>query len=120
MTSIIHKQNGITVQEITHEGILIRDVQDIIDLMSDSSVRKFIIRKENFHQDFFDLRTGIAGDILQKASTYRISIGIVGDFNNIQSKSLRDFIYESNKTGQILFKDSVDEVLTNFLKETEL
>lgn len=120
MARIIHKHNGITVQEINHEGILIKEVQDIINLMSDTSVRKFIFRKENFHQDFFDLKTGIAGDILQKASTYRIGIGIVGDFKNIQSKSLSDFIYESNKTGQILFKDSVDEVLNIFFKETEM
>ena len=117
MTRITHKHNGIIVQEITHDGILIKDVQDIIDLMSDSSVRMFIFKKENFHSDFFDLKTGVAGEILQKASTYRISIGIVGDFNNIESKSLRDFIYESNKTGQILFKESSDQVLRIFFRE---
>ena len=53
---------------------------------------------------------------LKKASNYRIRIGIVGEFKNIKSKSLRDFIFESNKTEEIVFKENIEEVLEIFGK----
>ena len=78
-------------------------MQDALDLMADcdyQGARKIIVHKENIVQDFFDLKTGLAGEILQKFSTYRISFAIIGDFSNIGSKSLSNFIYESqNKSG---------------------
>ena len=52
--------------------------------------------------------------MLQKASNYRIRIGIVGNFKNVASRSLRDFIYESNVHEEVLFKESVEEVLEIF------
>ena len=40
---------------------------------------------------------GIAGEILQKFSNYRVRLAIVGDFTKFTSNSLHEFIYESNK-----------------------
>lgn len=45
----------------------------------------------------------MAGDILQKYTNYQVKIAIVGDFEVYGSKSLRDFIYESNKGSQVFF-----------------
>ena len=42
---------------------------------------------------------------------------IVGDFKDIRSKSLRDFIYESNKTGQIVFKENIEEIIDILRKD---
>ena len=39
----------------------------------------------------------MAGEILQKFSNYRVRLAIVGDFTPYSSKSIKDFIYESNK-----------------------
>ena len=61
-------------------------------------------------KDFFDLKNGIAGEILQKFSNYRVSLIIVGDFSKYASKSLNDFIYESNKGRHINFVASTTEV----------
>ncbi len=33
----------------------------------------------------------------------------IGDFRDIKSKSLRNFIYESNGTGQVLFIGTIEE-----------
>ena len=41
--------------------------------------------------------------ILQKFVTYQMRIAIIGDFSVYSSKSLRDFIYESNKGQHIFF-----------------
>jgi len=59
--------------------------------------------------DFFDLKTGFAGEILQKFSNYKVKLAIIGDFSSFTSKSLRDFILESNKHGHINFVSTIDE-----------
>lgn len=96
------------------DKILISEVQDVLDLMANcdyQGARNIIVRKEHITPHFFDLRTGIAGEVLQKFSTYRIKLGIVGDFSKYESKSLRNFIYESNKTGRIIFGVSLEEII---------
>ncbi|HNY17843.1 MAG TPA: DUF4180 domain-containing protein [Treponemataceae bacterium] len=110
-----HRKNGISVIELIDESVIIGETQDLLDIVSDYSIKSIILKKENISEDFFDLSTGFAGEILQKASNYRIRLGIVGDFSNVESKSLRDFIYESNLAKRIVFKPTIEEILRIFL-----
>ncbi len=108
----INKINGSFIANIDCDEVIINNVQDALDLMADCGYkgsRKIIIHSKNIVPEFFDLRTRIAGDILQKFSNYNVDLAIIGDFSNPTSKSLRDFIYESNKLGRINFVDSLDE-----------
>lgn len=91
---------------------LINSVQDALDLLGNSDylgARKIIIEEKHLSPKFFDLKTGLAGEILQKFSNYRMQLAIVGDFTKYKSKALQDFIYESNKTGRVLFLNTMDE-----------
>ena len=109
-----HGEEGNHVAEIKAEGKIITEPQDVLDIMADcyfNGTNRLVMRKENIAEDFFDLKTGIAGEILQKFSTYGASLAIIGDFNDVKSKSLRDFIYESNKTGRINFVASLEEAI---------
>ena len=65
---------------------------------------------------FFELKNGMAGEILQKFSNYRVRLAIVGDFSRYTSKSINDFILESNKTGHINFVPTVTEALLKLSK----
>jgi hypothetical protein len=106
-----------TVAVIENEGLLITEVQDALDLMVNagySGAGCIIIREEHLSEDFFNLRSGLAGEILQKFSNYRMKLAIVGDFSKYQGKSLRDFIYESNKTGRIIFTDTIEKAIETF------
>ncbi len=108
------KIKGRYVAEIISDKIEISNVQDALDLMAScdyQGARNIIINKKNITPDFFDLKTGIAREILQKFSTYDVKLTIVGDFSKYTSKSLKDFIYESNKTGRISFVNSVNEAI---------
>jgi hypothetical protein len=103
--------NDTLLAEIISDKIEIKNSQDAIDIMMNcvyQGAEKIIIRKENLIPDFFDLKTKIAGEILQKFSTYRVKLAIIGDFENITSKSLKDFIHESNKAGNISFVNSLE------------
>lgn len=62
--------------------------------------------------DFFRLRTGFAGAMLQKFTNYNLRVAIVGDISAYTEKSLplRDFVHESNRRGQVRFLPSDAEL----------
>ncbi|GEN71727.1 DUF4180 domain-containing protein [Chryseobacterium lathyri] len=114
MEIIAHSVNEIKIAEIVSADIIIRSAQDGLDLLGNiyyQGFDKLIIYEENLTPEFFDLKTKIAGDILQKFSNYRMSLAIVGDFEKYQSKSIRDFIFESNKTKHINFSETLENAL---------
>lgn len=102
-----------TVAEIAAEGIIINATSDALDILGNAyygEFEKIILHEKNIIPEFFDLKTKLAGDILQKFSNYRMKLAIVGKFDS-DSKSLADFIFESNKLGTILFVNSVEEAI---------
>jgi hypothetical protein len=108
----ISEINGNKITEIISDKILIRKTQDALDIMAESNYRsswKIIMYEKNIISDFFDLKTGIAGEILQKFSTYNVQLAIVGDFTKYPGNSLKDFIFESNRLGRINFVNSTSE-----------
>lgn len=112
--------NGIKIAMVSEEGIAINGVQDAIDILGNSyylRASKIIIRKENIVPEFFDLKTKIAGEILQKFSNYSAQLAIVGDFSEYASKSLKDFIYESNKNRMINFVGTMEEAIEKLSKK---
>ncbi|HKL86097.1 MAG TPA: DUF4180 domain-containing protein [Treponemataceae bacterium] len=111
-----YRFNGVSVIEIIDDGIVLDGLQDLLDIVSDYSIKKIIFRKHNINENFFKLETGFAAEILKRITAYKISIGIVGDFEEIENISLRDFIYESNEEKQMLFKKTVKEVLRVFCR----
>ena len=93
----------------------IDSVQAALDLMA---IARYLgdcdamaVCKESLSEDFFDLKTCFAGDVLQKFSNYRFKFAIVGDFSAYSSKALRDFIYECNKGNLVFFKSLLEEAL---------
>lgn len=120
MNIITHDINQTKIAEIISDEIIIRSPQDSLDLLGNlyyQDFDKIILHQSSLTPDFFDLKTGLAGEILQKFSTYRIRLAIVGDFSVYTSKSLNDFIYESNKGRQIAFVGSVEEALNDVHRE---
>jgi hypothetical protein len=105
--SIDQKGNS-KVAIIESSDIVISGVQEALDLMATVSYtddcNKILINKSNITEEFFDLKTRLAGEILQKYTNYHVKIAIVGDFEGYDSKSLKDFIYECNKGKQVFFQ----------------
>lgn len=112
---IINIKENINVVKIEDERILIFDEQSALDvfmsLAYETGENRFIISKDNIIEDFFDLRTKIAGGILQKIINYRMKLAIIGDFSKYKSRSLRDFIYECNSGRDIFFFENESEAL---------
>ena len=72
---------------------------------------KLAIEKEALAESFFDLRTGLAGEVLEKFVQYRVQVAIWGDYSGYASKALKDFIRESNRERAVFFADSREEAL---------
>jgi len=108
--------NNIVIAELTNDNFIITEVQDALDLISDlgtDDCNRIIIRESNLIKDFFSLKTGLAGEILQKFSTYGVKLAIAGDFSKYRSTALKDFIRESNRGNQVFF---VDDIKTAFAR----
>lgn len=109
-----YEQNGVRIAALSGTDPQILSVEDAVDLLGNADyngAKRLIVMQSQLHPDFFKLKTGLAGEILQKFSNYRMKLAIVGTFEAISSKSLRDFIYESNKQGQILFLSSMEAAI---------
>ncbi len=114
----ISEKDGLRFAEIKSEEIILSNLDDALDLIADcgyNGADAMMVSSENIAPGFFDLSTRIAGEILQKYTQYNMRLAIIGDFSNVESKSLRDFIRESNKQGRILFVNSPEEALGMFI-----
>ncbi|MGW5955110.1 DUF4180 domain-containing protein [Bacillus mycoides] len=98
---------GINIAVVRNDTVLISGIQSALDLMAtvqyEADSKRIAINKSLISESFFDLKTRLAGDILQKFINYSVKIAIIGDFSMYNSKSLKDFIYECNKGKDIFF-----------------
>ncbi len=109
--------NDTKIAEVISDELIIKTTDDGLDLLGNiyyQGFDKLMLYEKNITPDFFDLKTGIAGEILQKFSTYRVSLAIVGEFD-YASKSIKDFIYESNKLGHINFVNSKEDAINKLV-----
>lgn len=103
------------VAEVVADSMVIGSVRDALDLLATAQHQEdatcVMILEKNLPAEFFDLKTGLAGEILQKYTTYRMKLVIIGDFAVVQSKSLQAFIRESNRGKQVAFVTTREEAL---------
>ncbi|WP_312902675.1 DUF4180 domain-containing protein [Chryseobacterium taichungense] len=110
----IHDTGTSKIAEIISDLIIISSSQDGLDLLGNVYYQDFdkvIVHEKNITPAFFDLKTKMAGEILQKFSNYRVRLAIVGDFSKYPGNSLQEFILESNKGRQVVFVDSIEEAV---------
>jgi hypothetical protein len=110
----ITELHGKVIAEVTSKDQCISETQDAVDLLGNCyylGADRVILYQHQLTPAFFDLKTGIAGEILQKFSNYSMKLAIIGDYSAFTSQSLKDFIFESNKQGHICFVSSKEEAL---------
>jgi len=109
-----HHLKNTEIAEIISDEMLIQSAEDGLDLLGNiyyQGFDKVAIYERNITPEFFDLKNKLAGEILQKFSNYRVRLAIIGDFDKFESKSVKDFIFESNKTKHINFVGNLAEAL---------
>lgn len=98
------------IARVQGDEFYIASVQDALDMIGTiwyevEGAKAVVIDKAILSEAFFDLRTGLAGEVLQKFTNYNMKLAIIGDFSGYTSKALADFIRESNRGTSIFFAD---------------
>jgi hypothetical protein len=87
------------------------DVLDLLALGGEHETNLFFLKETDFDAAFYDLKSGLAGEIVQKFSNYRVRAVIVGSFGSVRSKRFQEFMAESNKGNQLRFMQEKDAAL---------
>ncbi|TNE81343.1 MAG: DUF4180 domain-containing protein [Bacteroidetes bacterium] len=111
----IHEFAEGPIAELNSDQVLINTAEDGTDLVGNmyfQGLDKVILHQKNISPAFFELQNGLAGEVLQKFTNYRIRLVIVGQFTHLESRSLRDFILESNQGNQVNFVSSLQDAIS--------
>jgi len=95
------------------EGPILRRTQDVLDLIQATFAQKasvLVVPVPRLDPAFFQLRSGLAGEFVQKVVNYQLKLVIVGNIS-VQvaaSDALRDFVREANRGHSIFFVPHLD------------
>ncbi|HEU5375342.1 MAG TPA: DUF4180 domain-containing protein [Ktedonobacteraceae bacterium] len=89
-----------------------REALDLIGEALSSGAELVLVPVERLPEAFFQLKTGLAGQILQKFVLYQRRLVIFGDISHhlTQSRALRDFVHETNRGHQVWFVMNLQEL----------
>lgn len=101
-------EHATRILHVPHQGPTIVTSDDTSDLIGSAwadQAELIAIPVSRLDRAFFDLRSGVAGEMTQKFVNYRMRVAIVGDISAqvAKSEALRDFVWESNRGYQVWF-----------------
>lgn len=88
-----------------------RGARDLIGEARGARARTVVVPVGRLEPGFFDLATGIAGDIVQAFVNYRLRLVIAGELPEAarSSRSFAAFVLEANRGDQLRFVATLDE-----------
>ena len=72
------------------------DAVDILGVCGENNVSRIMIYNSNVTDDFFDLKTQLAGNVLQKFINYSIKAVMILDEEKVQTNRFREMAMEAN------------------------
>ncbi len=91
-------------------GIAIHSLTDIPDVIGQCfGAEGLLITEAELSQDFFDLRTGIAGELFQKCTNYHLQLAIV----------IKDFAVYGERFSELIYEHRNHQTIRFFLSEVE-
>jgi DNA-binding PadR family transcriptional regulator len=86
-----------------------QDMLDLVSLCGENEISQLLIHGSCLSEDFYNLKTGIAGAVLQKLVNYYIKAAVVIPDRPGLSKRFMELISEANQGSQYCFLSSVGE-----------
>jgi hypothetical protein len=113
MTAELVERNGDRLLFVEPTGPLLGKTQDLLDLIEEGlqqKARVIVVPVARLDPAFFQLRSGLAGEFVQKIVNYRFKLAVIGDISArvAESNALRDFVRECNRGGSIFFLPDID------------
>jgi PadR family transcriptional regulator AphA len=107
----IKQKNGILYMLAQEGELLIGDEQDAIDLIAlcgEENTDRLILFADNLSQEFFDLKTRLAGAVFQKFSNYRVKCAIVIS-PSLDKGRFHEMLIEVNRQRSLHFFTGLEE-----------
>jgi len=113
MADVLQELGGVQVMMCAADGPALRGEADAIDLIGEASFRGaswVVLPVGRLDEDFFSLRTGLAGAVVQKFATYRMGLAVVGDVSAYvaASTALGGLVREGNRGRNLWFAPDAD------------
>jgi hypothetical protein len=111
MEGVVHKQKGAYLLSDPEPGSLkgVRELLDLLSLGNEEGIGALLIQEGSLPPEFFDLSSGLAGQIALKLSTYRVKTAVVVDLEGIPSRHFRSWAGECNRGREIRFCSTMGE-----------
>lgn len=108
MTDTIETLAGVRVLNCDPSGPTVRNDRDAVDIIGAAlshGCGLVVVPVERLSDEFFALKTRIAGEMIQKFVNYERRLAIIGDIaRHLEaSGALRDFVAETNRGKQVWF-----------------
>jgi len=99
-----------TILIASDSGIAIRSFNDISDALAACFPAKgLILAESDLAPEFFDLRTGLAGELFQKFTNYKKRVAIVLPEPKVYGERFSELAFEHASHSMIRFVRSQDE-----------
>ncbi len=117
MTDTLNTIHGTQVLVCSPDGEKISSEHAALDLIVEAvqqDAEWVLVPVERLGADFFQLKTGLAGQIFQNFVNYQRRLVVLGDISDYvaQSRAFRDLGYESNRGTQLWFLSDLQELDT--------
>ena len=89
---------------INREG----EINDLLSMCYTHQCNLILLDDTNLSDDFFDLRSGLAGAAMQKFANYQVRVAVLLPTNAHHNERFKELMYEMNQSNQIRFYDDRD------------
>jgi hypothetical protein len=115
LSTKFYELHGVRVLECVPDGSKLQTYNDAVELIGKTfgnHATLIVIPVECLNDEFFQLKTRIAGELIQKFVQYRRRLVIVGDISGFlaESSALRAFVNESNRGKEVWFLATLEDL----------
>jgi hypothetical protein len=101
-----------TIVSASKAGVRIRTLEDVSDLIGAAfGADGLLLTEADLEPAFFDLRTGIAGELFQKVTNYRIRLALVVSDVHSHGSRFAELAFEHRRHNAIRFFATRDDAL---------
>lgn len=77
-----------------------QDALDLVALCGEHQVHRLLLHAENLSEDFYHLKTGLAGAVLLKFSNYFLKVAIVMTQEKVGQGYFKEMVLEANRSNR--------------------
>lgn len=112
MDGILRTRNELAFIDLAGTAALIDkegDLNDLLSLCYTHACNLLLMDEHNLSDDFFNLKTGIAGLAMQKFANYKVKVAVILPPGADHNERFRELMYEMNQSNLIRFYFDRDE-----------